>query len=137
MRSLDMVFAGLARSPFRQKFRLRPRDFEDLTRIGMAHIEHHARLFVHDRLAPAQPRNEGRQTPMRGHPVFSAQHATATCCRKCLASWHDIPAGRGLTAAEEEHAVRAIMRWIAQQRPAAAPVPKRRSKDPQLSFPFD
>jgi hypothetical protein len=34
---------------------------------------------------------------MRGHPVFIAQHATATCCRGCLAKWHDIPAGRALT----------------------------------------
>ena len=47
---------------------------------------------------PADIPNDGRQTPMRNHPVFVAQHATATCCRGCLARWHGIPPGRELTA---------------------------------------
>src|SRR3546814_7102519 len=63
--------------------------------------------IVEKRLAPAEPVNDGKQTPMRGHPVLIAQHATATCCRSCLAKWHGIPAGRLLDAAEqrrsEEH----------------------------------
>jgi hypothetical protein len=71
--------------------------------------------MVHERLAPAHPKNDGRQTPMRGHPVFIAQHATATCCRGCLAKWHGIAAGRALTAEEEAHAVAAILRWVAAQ----------------------
>ena len=77
----------------------------------------HARDFIAKRLAPAEPPNDGRQTPTRGHPVFIAQHATATCCRSCLAKWHGISAGRPLTSAEQEHVVAAIQRWLeAQQR---------------------
>jgi hypothetical protein len=75
----------------------------------------HARRFIRDRLAPAVPDKDGKQTPMRGHPVFIAQHATATCCRSCLAKWHGIEAGRSLSAAEQEHAVAAIARWLAEQ----------------------
>jgi len=50
----------------------------------MANIEQHARDFVNECLAPELPKNDGKQTPMKNHPVFIAQHATATCCRKCL-----------------------------------------------------
>lgn len=70
--------------------------------------------IVEKRLAPAEPVNDGKQTPMRGHPVLIAQHATATCCRSCLAKWHGIPAGRLLDAAEQRHVVAAIARWLEQ-----------------------
>lgn len=54
-------------------------------------IRSHASDFVRTRLAPAQIPNDGKQTPMRGHPVFLAQHATGCCCRGCLYKWHRIP----------------------------------------------
>ncbi len=60
-------------------------------------IRSHARDFVRTRLAPAQIPNDGKQTPMRGHPVFLAQHATGCCCRGCLYKWHRIPQGVQLT----------------------------------------
>lgn len=74
----------------------------------------HARDFVGQRLADAEPANDGRQTPMRNHPVFIAQHATATCCRGCLAKWHNIPKGRALSAEEIDYVVAVIERWIAE-----------------------
>lgn len=33
--------------------------------------------FIRKRLAPDAAPNYGKQTPMRGHPVFIAQHACA------------------------------------------------------------
>lgn len=78
-------------------------------------VSGHAEELVERRLAPAEPRNDGRQTRYRGHPVFVAQHATATCCRTCLARWHDIPAGRALDDAERGYVVEAICRWIVGQ----------------------
>jgi predicted Fe-S protein YdhL (DUF1289 family) len=44
--------------------------------------------------------------------VFIAQHATATCCRGCLAKWHRIERGRPLTEDEQAHVVNAIERWL-------------------------
>ena len=73
------------------------------------------RDFVRQRLAPARIPNDGKQTPMRGHPVFIAQHATATCCRGCLKKWHDIPKGRELTDKEQEYVVSIIMNWLYRQ----------------------
>jgi hypothetical protein len=52
---------------------------------------------------------------MRNHPVFVAQHATATCCRGCLEKWHAIPKGRELTTDEVEHILAVIRRWLTSQ----------------------
>ncbi|QRZ14305.1 DUF4186 domain-containing protein (plasmid) [Paracoccus methylovorus] len=110
----DALFARLARSDFRRRFRLGPRERAYLAAKGTGTIRSHAADFIAARLAPALPKNDGRQTPMRGHPVFIAQHATATCCRSCLAKWHAIPPGRALTEAEQARIVDILMRWIEQ-----------------------
>jgi hypothetical protein len=115
MRDLDSVFAKLAGSPFRAKFRLGPKDRAYLESRGIDTVRDHARDFIAKRLAPAQPLNDGRQTPWRGHPVFVAQHATGTCCRSCLAKWHGITAGREMTPDEQAHVVAAIGRWLERE----------------------
>src|SRR6478609_7345728 len=98
MRALEDVFDRLPRSAFRQRFRLTAADQTYLRDKGLSTVLEHARDFVKRRLAPAEPRNDGKQTPFRGHPVFTAQHATATCCRGCLEKLHGIPRGRVLTS---------------------------------------
>ena len=118
---LDDVFGRLARSDFRRRFRLGPKERDYLTAKGFKTIREHARDFIDKRLSPAAPPNGGRQTPWRGHPVFIAQHATATCCRGCLAKWHGIEKGAELTEAEREHAVEAIDRWLRLQAPFSGP----------------
>jgi len=105
----------LSRSAFRRRFRLRDRERGYLERRGLDAMRADAAQFVTDRLAPAAPLNDGRQTPMRNHPVFVAQHATATCCRGCLAKWHALPRGRALSALEQAEVVELIMAWLKQQ----------------------
>lgn len=106
------IFARLARSRFRSRFRLGVRERAYADAKGREVIAAHARDFVADRLAPASPRNDGRQTPMRGHPVFIAQHATACCCRSCLATWHGLAPGRELSPEEQAAIVALLVRWI-------------------------
>ncbi len=79
---------------------------------GIAVIRHHAEDFIRQKLAPADPVNDGKQTPMHGHPVFKAMHATACCCRVCLNKWHGIPLHRELSKAEQEKIVTLLMAWI-------------------------
>jgi hypothetical protein len=110
--SIDSTLKALARQPFRAKFRLRGRDAATVELRGMDVVRRHAAELLAKRIAPAAPYKDGKQTPYRGHPVFVAQHATATCCRSCLERWHEIPKGRELTAAEQEYAVDVICRWI-------------------------
>lgn len=115
MRSIDSIFTALAKSPFRMRFRLGPKERAYLADKGVETVLAHGADFISARLAPARPKNDGKQTPMRGHPVFIAQHATATCCRGCLETWHAIPAGRALDAPEQAHVLAAIERWIRSQ----------------------
>ena len=119
---LDDVFARLADSSFRRRFKLRGDELAYLRRRGMETVLRHADEMIAARLAPARPPNDGSQTPMRGHPFFLAQHATATCCRGCLAKWHHIPRGRELTEDERRYVVSVIARWIAEQDAAAPPM---------------
>lgn len=112
---LDGLFERLARSAFRSRFRLTARDKAYIAEKGLPTIRRHAEDFVAKRLAPAIIPNDGKQTPMRGHPVFLAQHATGCCCRGCLAKWHGIPAGRVLTDDERQYVVAVLMEWVERQ----------------------
>ena len=115
MRNLDRLFERLGKSAFPSGFRLRPKELEYLRSKGMDTVLVHARAFVDERLAPADIPNDGRQTPMRNHPVFIAQHATAPCCRKCLEKWHGIPReGRELAPDERDYVVAVIEKWLSE-----------------------
>ena len=114
MRDLASLFQALQRSSFRSRFRLNAKDLHYLQQKGLSVVLDHAEQFVAERLAPAVIANDGQQTPMRGHPVFVAQHATATCCRGCLAKWHRLPAGQALTLEEQAYVVVVIEHWLQQ-----------------------
>lgn len=115
MRDLDALFQALQRSSFRARFRLNARDGQYLQQKGLPVILDHAESFVAERLAPAVIANDGKQTPMRGHPVFVAQHATATCCRGCLHKWHQIPLDQALSLEQQAYVVVVIERWLTAQ----------------------
>lgn len=105
--------AALDRSDFRRRFHLTDKDRQYIEEKGMDTIRSHAADFVSKRLAPENPDKDGKQTPMRGHPVFIAQHASACCCRSCLEKWHHIPSGKVLDDAEQRYIVDVLMDWIA------------------------
>ncbi len=115
MNDLDEVFRRLAASSFRRKFQLQGRELAYLEMWSVPHVMKQAADLIRTRLAPAEPKNDGRQTPWRNHPVFVAQHATATCCRGCLEKTHAIAKGHALDAAELKHVLDAIERWLTQQ----------------------
>ena len=115
MEEVDFSLEKLARSKFRAKFKLSKKDKEYIESKGWDVIEAHAHDFISSRLSSAEPQNDGKQTPFRGHPVFIAQHATACCCRGCLEKWHKIEKGRPLTQDEEAKIVALMMRWLHRQ----------------------
>jgi exodeoxyribonuclease V alpha subunit len=112
MQTIDEALDKLERSKFRSGFSLTEKDRQYLEEKGEAVIRSHAEDFVRRRLAPAEPLNDGKQTPMRGHPVFRAMHATACCCRGCLNKWYKVPLHKELTEAEQQKIVNLIMAWI-------------------------
>lgn len=115
MQTVSQALDKLSRSAFRSSFHLTKKDRAYLEAKGMDVMCAHAADFVRQRLAPAEPANDGRQTPMSGHPVFKAMHATACCCRGCLNKWYKVPLHRELTASEQERIVGLLMAWLERQ----------------------
>ena len=115
MKKIDEILYSLSKSKFRSSFHLKEKDKEYIKQKGIEKIESHAYDFLRKRLAPAYIPNDGKQTPMRGHPVFIAEHATATCCRGCLFKWYRIPKGRTLTKDELDYIVSIIKAWIKKE----------------------
>ena len=103
---MDEILNKLSKSKFRSSFKLKEKD------IGLNTIKSHAYDFINKRLAQKTIFNDGTQTPMRGHPVFIAQHATATCCRKCLYKRHKINMNKELNSNEKDYIINLIMAWI-------------------------
>lgn len=112
---IEKILYSLSKSNFRNKFHLGQQNIQYITEKGMDKIREHAYDFIHKRLAPEIIPNDGKQTPMRGHPVFIAQHATATCCRGCLNKWHKIPKNVALNDEQVDYVVNVIMAWIQKE----------------------
>jgi len=91
---IPQKLASLKKFKFRSRFKLPQKDRDYIATKGLKTIKEHALQFVNSRVATDFPKNDGKQTPMRGHPVFIAQHATATCCRGCISKWHGIEKGK-------------------------------------------
>ncbi len=106
---------NLQKSKFRSKFHLSEKDKNYIHEKKIDVIKSHAKDFIKTRLAIFPTKNDGHQTPWKGHPVFVAQHATATCCRGCLEKWHHIPKNRELTSDEQEKIVNLILDWIQKE----------------------
>ena len=112
MSKIDIVLERLSKSKFRSSFHLNKKMKEYVVSKGMDVIKSHAYDFILGRIAGDNILNDGKQTPMRGHPVFIAQHACAWCGRSCLEKWHHISKGRKLSDEEVNYIVNLIMVWI-------------------------
>ena len=111
----EKILEKLSHSKFRSKFKLTEKDKAYIQTKGLDIIEEHARNFILKRIAPAIIPNDGKQTPMKNHPVFVAQHATACCCRGCIEKWHHFKKGVELTSSEQDYLVKLIMEWLKKQ----------------------
>lgn len=109
---MNDIFERLSKSKFRSRFHLKDKDKKYIEEKGIDTIKKHTYDFINNRLSDVSKVIDGKQTPMRGHPVFIAQHATACCCRGCLEKWYHIPKGRLLTEKEIDYIVDIIMKWI-------------------------
>ena len=110
--TINEALEKLSWSTFRSRFTLTKIEREYVREKGMDVIRRHAEDFVRQKLAPAEPINDGKQTPMRGHPAFKAMHATACCCRGCLNKWYKVPLHKELNAEEQGRIVNLLMAWI-------------------------
>ena len=113
---IEKLLDSLAKSKFRGSFHLNSKMKDYVKEKGIDKIKSDAYDLIEKRLAPANPLNDGKQTPMRQvHPVFIAQHACGCCCRGCLERIHHIPKKKELTKAEIDYIVEVIMTWIKRE----------------------
>ena len=115
MQTVNEALDRLSRSKFRSSFSLDEADRQYVRQKGMETVRSHAEDFIRTRLAPPFPKNDGNQTPMKGHPVFKAQHACACCCRGCLEKWYKVKKGKPLTETQQKKIVNLLMSWIENQ----------------------
>ena len=109
---IAQVFERLAASSYRRRFLLSNAEKFKLKITGLPKILAQASDIIDRNIAPERPVNDGTQTPMKGHPVHIAQHATATCCRGCLEKWHGIPKGVALGGSEKRYILSVLEIWL-------------------------
>ena len=102
----------LSKSKFRSNFHLRKYMIDYINEKGMDTVKKHTIDFIEQKLSSANPKNDGKQTPMKGHPTFIAQHACACCCRGCLEKWHHIKKGKELSRNEKNYIYLLLTTWI-------------------------
>lgn len=112
---IDNILYRLSLSKFRSSFHLKEKDINYINEKGLDTIKLHTQDFIRKRLSPKYIKNDGKQTPTKNHPTFIAQHATATCCRKCLYKWHKIEQNKELNKKEQEYINDLIMEWIKRE----------------------
>ena len=113
---IDEALKGLSHSKFRSSFHLNNKMKAYVNEKGMDKIKSDAYDLIKKRIAPKDILNDGKQTPMKQvHPVFIAEHATATCCRSCLEKWHHIRKNKELSDKEIEYIVNIILKWIEKE----------------------
>ena len=119
--TIEQALEKLEKSRFRSSFHLTKKEQLYLVEKGIDVMRKHAEDFVRQKLAPADPVNDGKQTPMHGHPVFKAMHATACCCRGCLNKWYRVPLHQELTESQQQRIVNLLMTWIERNRSEKLP----------------
>ena len=110
------ILDRLSLSKFRSSFHLNQKMKDYVKDKGIDKIRNDAFDLINKRLKPKDIPNDGKQTPMKQvHPVFIAQHATATCCRSCLYKWHKIEKNKELNDKEVSYIVDIIIKWIEKE----------------------
>ena len=112
---IEDILNKLNSSKFRSSFHLKSGDVNYIKEKSLSKIESNILEFINKRLKDISKVNDGKQTPMKGHPVFIAQHATATCCRGCLEKWHKIEKTHILNEKEVLYIKNVIMKWIERE----------------------
>jgi uncharacterized heparinase superfamily protein len=96
-------------------------------RKGKRALRHAAEHQIRKLIGDAEHPREGRQTPRETSPhanaIHYAQHATASCCRRCVAEWHGIVEGRALSEAEISYLTELAMLYINDRLPDLADDP--------------
>ena len=94
------------------------------TRKGWSGLRTRVPKQIRSLIGAATPFRDGTQTPReyspKVNPIHLAQHATASCCRKCAKEWHGIQKGRDLTQGEIEYLSALALLFLQERLPDLA-----------------
>ena len=120
IRDSEYTFSMLRIEMIRHKYwhqSLNERERNYAKRKGRAGIRIAAEKRIRSSVGPKEPYKDGTQTPWAGHLLYYAQHATASCCRTCIAEWHAIPTGRALSGDEIEYLTDLVCDYVDERMP--------------------
>ena len=102
-RDAQFIFKSLKNELIRHVFwhmPIKEKDVEKAIQVGATAVLQEARKRMKDTIGIKNPYRHGI-TPYQGNVIHYAQHATATCCRRCMEYWYDIPAKDRILTEEE------------------------------------
>jgi Domain of unknown function (DUF4186) len=111
----ETIFQELGREFIRDHFLNKPideRSKRQVKREGLSGIRARVRKHLSSRIGGEPDAWDGRQTPLEGSILNMAQHATATCCRRCAYYWYAIPKDRPLTESELDFCERMLLAYL-------------------------
>lgn len=120
LKDTKFVFSELKTEIIRHVFWHTPIEEEAIIKVlthGRNKTIARAKKFIKSRIGK-HTAWDGRQTPMgKDEMINYAQHATATCCRKCLEAWHNIKLETPLHNEQIEFCAGLIMKYIDERIP--------------------
>ena len=115
LKKIEEVFSKLNKTGRINDFSLGASEIEYVTSRGIDILRLHATDFIQKRIAPAEPKNDGHQTPAKGHPVFLAQHACGCNDRDSVEKFFGFNKGVLLKDKEVNLIVDVIVSWLEDQ----------------------
>jgi hypothetical protein len=109
------TFDQLSREYIRHVFFHAPFDAsskEQARELGIGALKSKVRPLLEKKIVPAKIFRDGTQTKKEGSAIHYAQHATATCCRKCLEYWHGVERNRELTKEELSYCEGLVLAYL-------------------------
>lgn len=126
LKDVENTFESLRREMIRHHFWHKSIDSKALNHaqgkgiIGLR-VAAERRLRKSVALPRSQLFRDGTQTPWHGNVIYYAQHATATCCRRCIEAWHGIDREAPLVDEEIGYMTELIMKYIQLRLPDLPP----------------
>jgi uncharacterized protein DUF4186 len=120
LKDLEYTFKSLKYEMIRHHFwhlEIDLRAINYARRKGVTALRVAAEKRIRNSVGPAQPWHDGTQTPKSGNPLYYAQHATATCCRKCVEYWYGVETGRDLSEEEIQYFTALVNMFVEERLP--------------------
>ena len=114
-KDITSIRAKLDKDGRSNKFTLGEAEVEYIQSRGIDILRLHATDFIQKRIAPAEPKNDGHQTPTKGHPVFIAQHACGCNDRDAVETFFSLKKGKQLSEKEVTLIVDVLISWMHDQ----------------------